>query len=134
MKEKRCNRCGEVKDLSEFHTRSRNKSGKSNACRVCKNLILAKYRCKNKEKVLENSKKQYNRNIDSQRLRLKAIAMENSVKITDSYVKGRLRVSNFVFAKDCTPQLIESKRKEVKLFRERKQIMQKLKELNNVTT
>lgn len=41
---KKCNKCGEIKSLSEFHNRHTAKDGKSPICADCKNAILQAFR------------------------------------------------------------------------------------------
>ena len=41
--EKKCNRCGVVKSLTEFGSKKRNKSGYSSRCKPCTNMGLGNF-------------------------------------------------------------------------------------------
>jgi hypothetical protein len=61
-----CTCCNELKELSAFAKKKRNKSGYDSMCRVCKNNKLIKYRNSNIDKTREwgkqNSKRQREKN------------------------------------------------------------------------
>lgn len=56
---KKCNFCGEIKELCEFHKDKKGGMGVSNKCKVCRK----KYRVENKDKILEQEYKWKNNNI-----------------------------------------------------------------------
>ena len=60
---KKCNFCGEVKELSEFHKDKKGGYGVSNKCKVCRK----KYRVENKDRILEQEKRWKDNNIERYR-------------------------------------------------------------------
>ena len=63
---KKCNKCGELKDLVYFHRRKDSNDGYRNQCKECWRKKTQRYYEQNKEKILEGrkeySKKYYKEN------------------------------------------------------------------------
>ncbi len=53
---KKCSKCGEIKDLSEFNKRTKSYDGLTSACRDCLKIINKPYRIANADKAREASK------------------------------------------------------------------------------
>lgn len=60
IESKRCSKCGEVKPISEFHIRDRNKGSYVSRCKDCKKHYRKQYYEDNREKENKNSKR-YNK-------------------------------------------------------------------------
>ena len=56
---KKCSKCNQLKNKSEFHKHSRNKDGLRNDCKECRQKETKEYRTKYREKVLEKKKQWY---------------------------------------------------------------------------
>lgn len=57
MKQKYCNKCGELKNLSEFYIRKNVKDKRTSACKKCRCAFVKEYRIKNSEKIKETEHK-----------------------------------------------------------------------------
>jgi 5-methylcytosine-specific restriction endonuclease McrA len=62
MMSKQCRKCGEVKPLERFPIDKRNRDGRGGQCRPCKDQKTKEWQARNKEKVLEASRKWKARN------------------------------------------------------------------------
>lgn len=58
---KKCFKCGEVKDLSEFYKHKRMKDGHVNKCKDCNKNDVAKHRLKNIDKIRAYDRERGNR-------------------------------------------------------------------------
>ena len=54
---KRCTKCGEIKEVGEFHRNKKVKSGLTSRCKLCSNEICREYHEKNKDSCYEQTKK-----------------------------------------------------------------------------
>lgn len=61
---KLCSKCGEEKELEEFHKDSRLQSGRCSQCKTCKGKYDKYYRHKNKDKLKAYFREHYNANKD----------------------------------------------------------------------
>lgn len=64
---KRCKKCGETLPLSEFQVNRRLKGGLFNQCKECERLKLQAWRAANPEKVREQNKRQYYKDVEHSR-------------------------------------------------------------------
>lgn len=92
IKKKRCNRCGGVKSIDEFHMCRSNEDGLQLRCKLCSKKIYDKnkdrillrakqYYRLNKEKLSERSKKYYRKNRDNINMRHKKYNKANKEKL-----------------------------------------------------
>lgn len=130
---KKCTKCGEVKAMSQFHKDRYRFDGVNSICKECIKEKTSSYYKKNKEKQKERvlkwrleNKEAYS---ESQRKwKEKNIGKENERKrnagfdLKDSYIVGTLRIP----AKDCTPELIELKREQLRIQRLTKQLKKEI--------
>lgn len=77
METKKCTCCGQVKPISEFSKKSRNKDGLDTNCKSCRNAKNKKYRDENKEKFNAKRKEYYQENREH--------ILEQKKKYTDSH-------------------------------------------------
>ena len=61
---KKCSKCEEVKELSEFYKHRRRKDGLSASCKICDKTYQAKYRKNNPTKIKEYQKEYREANKD----------------------------------------------------------------------
>jgi len=59
---KRCNKCGELKSLDQFHVKTQNTDGYSHTCKECKSKIDKAYREANKDVLKQKTKEKYHNN------------------------------------------------------------------------
>ena len=59
---KTCSKCGETKELTEFHKRNNRKCGYASHCKVCVNTRIRTHRKNNPEKTSAQSKRYYENN------------------------------------------------------------------------
>jgi len=89
---KRCNVCGEVKPVDEFHVSGRHKDGRYGTCKVCRNVSAAIYRNthreellakraayfeKNKERILAKRAAYYDKNREQLRAKARAYGRDH---------------------------------------------------------
>lgn len=60
IKMKKCNKCIEIKELTDFHKDNANKDGHKNICKVCSLITYRKYLETNGDKVKESVKRYIN--------------------------------------------------------------------------
>ena len=76
---KKCTKCGETKELTEFHKEKRGKHGRKACCKVC----IKQYQQANREKVAEYKKQYYQENRKKIEKRQKQYRQENREKIAE---------------------------------------------------
>jgi len=75
--EKKCTKCGEVKDFDEFSNAKKGKHGKDSRCRTC----VKEYREANKEKIKQYRKEYYKNNKEKEKKRRALYRKKNKDKI-----------------------------------------------------
>lgn len=95
-KEKKCNYCKEMKNLSEFNKDKKSSDGHDYTCRSCRIIKKRKWRAKNKHHASEYDKKFYLENKESKRksnLEARRRRRENNplVRIKESYCSSLRR-------------------------------------------
>ena len=114
METKKCNKCGEVKQLSEFSTDKRNSCGRIGHCKKCSSIITKKWKDNNIEKAKESDKKYKIKN----KLKISEYYINQRKYIDINYAKRMLRQSGFTTEQiNENPELIEVKRLIVKTKR-----------------
>ena len=81
--EKKCTKCGEVKNFSEFHKKKGGKNGLDSNCKTCRKEIAKEYRKTNADKIKERRKKYYKANADKIKERRKKYYKANADKIKE---------------------------------------------------
>ena len=93
MKTKRCGKCGETKDVSEFHNNKKNRDGRHVWCRYC----VKKYYIDNKEKILEYKKQYRIDNKEKIAEQRKQYYIDNKERIAEkkkqSYIDNKEKIS-----------------------------------------
>lgn len=82
--EKRCTKCGEIKDVGEFYKAKRTKDGLRPECKECSREVYKEYRENNPEKVRERSKKYRENNPEKEKKRLREWYKNNTEKVKES--------------------------------------------------
>lgn len=116
MELKKCSKCGEVKEIEEFHKNTTRKNGKSSYCKKCFNRIISesyhKNQC-NREKAIEKAKRWHANNPEK--------VLEKNRKqrseLRSSYIRPLLHRACGIEYDDIIPQLIEAKREQLKAIR-----------------
>lgn len=123
---KTCSKCGCVKEISEFHKCSRNKSGLSGRCKGCSSnyyssnkdhykKVHKEYYNNNRIKVNEY-KKLWERTDGRDTVRKKDQNLIN--KLSDCYIKSKLRRRGFTNEIiNASPELIQAAREIIKIKR-----------------
>ena len=88
---KKCSKCREDKELSEFHKNKSREDGLSHRCKHCAREAVRKHYIKNRERVLEYKKIYFKENIDKIRERKRRYRENNADKVRE---KGRLYRKN----------------------------------------
>ena len=105
-----CRKCGQEKPLSEFVKDKTCALGYSHTCKQCNAERNRKWRAANPEKVLEYKRKRYAANPEKMR--------EYNRKwreiLSDGYLRYKLKQLNL----PVTPETIDYKRIQLKLYRE----------------
>lgn len=83
IKSKKCNRCGELKPIVDFHKMSTASTGYRPECKICRKLGTSK------KIVSEQNKRYYKENKDREDLRCKMYRYENKDKISETQSKYR---------------------------------------------
>lgn len=68
MEKKLCNKCGILKNVSEFPKRAVNRDGLDTLCKECRNKVNLDYRERNISRVHESRKIYYHKNVEKMRL------------------------------------------------------------------
>lgn len=89
MQDKRCPRCGEIKDISEFCKNKSNKDGLSYYCRACGKSVHAKWVKENPEKAEALKSKWYKENHEKAIARDAKWRAENPEKVKAQNAKYR---------------------------------------------
>lgn len=145
---KRCSKCGEVKALGEFwdNKTSRSRDKKCTYCKICSLMVTKEWRIKNKTRVKELKKRDYEKhrekreetravwiknnreryaeqiklwrknNIEYARAQVRRINRLATENLDDGYVKDLLKHQG-VSSANITKELLEIKREHVKLKR-----------------
>jgi 5-methylcytosine-specific restriction endonuclease McrA len=100
LNKKRCSKCGEIKDLTEYHVNKTKKDGIESACKVCSlkqkkeyaernkerlKAYKAEYRKKNKEKIRQALKEYYGQNKELIKSRSKKRYEENKNELLQKF-------------------------------------------------
>lgn len=143
MKTKRCSKCGEEKDISEFRNNNRSKDKKDYFCKLCRRerdnnyrknnkdkikKTRKEYREKNKDKIKEKKKEYYKNNKDKIKEYNKEYRENNKDKIKEArhnlYQKNKDKEKDKAIIYNNTPILYNSTlkvRQEIELYEEIKQ-------------
>lgn len=120
-----CRKCGQEKPLSEFVKDKTCALGYSHTCKQCNAERNRKWRAANPEKVLECKRKRYAANPEKVREYNRKWCAANPEKVrernrkwreilSDGYLRYKLKQLNL----PVTPETIEYKRIQLKLYRE----------------
>ena len=120
-----CRKCGQEKPLSEFVKDKTCALGYSHTCKQCNAERSRKWRAANPEKVLECKRKRYAANPEKAREYKRKRYAANPEKVleynrkwreilSDGYLRSQLKQRNL----PVTPETIEYKRIQLKLYRE----------------
>lgn len=120
-----CRKCGQEKPLSEFVKDKTCALGYSHTCKQCNAERNRKWRAANPEKIREYKRKRYAANPEKVRERNRKWCAANPEKVleykrkwreilSDGYLRSRLKQRNL----PVTPETIEYKRIQLKLYRE----------------
>lgn len=81
---KKCSKCLEVKDLTDFGKTDRTKCGRISACRDCERSRLRKYQRENRDKVRESNRKSYEKHREKRLEAQRKYADKNRVKRSEA--------------------------------------------------
>ena len=120
-----CRKCGQEKPLEEFAKDKECVLGHSHICKQCKAERNRKWRAANPEKVLEYKRKRYAANPEKAREYKRKRYAANPEKVlernrkwreilSDGYLRYKLKQLNL----PVTPETIDYKRIQLKLYRE----------------
>jgi Asp-tRNA(Asn)/Glu-tRNA(Gln) amidotransferase C subunit len=83
MINKRCKKCGEVKEVTEFNKKKNAKDGLQSYCRVCTSLQALQWKQANPEKSREIARRSRNNNLEKRRESVRRWRRQNSDKIRE---------------------------------------------------
>lgn len=120
-----CRKCGQEKPLEEFAKNKECVLGHSHTCKHCKREHACKYRADNHEKILEYGRKHYAENSERYKKYSRKWQAANPEKVretrrykreilSDGYLRRQLKQRNL----PVTPETIDYKRIQLKLYRE----------------
>ena len=124
-----CRKCGQEKPLSEFVNNKMCALGHAYTCKQCASQYMRKWRADNSEKVRENSRKQRITNPEKVREKSRKWYAANPEKVREKsrkyrrkareelsyyYLKRQLKTRHL----PITPEMIDYKRIQLKLYRE----------------
>jgi hypothetical protein len=89
MQDKRCPRCGEIKDVSEFNKNKSRKDGLSYKCKICSRAESVKYYQANPEKYRATTSKYREANSEKYRAITSKYREANSEKVKAANAKYR---------------------------------------------
>lgn len=105
-----CRKCGQEKPLEEFAKNKECVLGHSHICKQCKAEQSRKWHAANLEKYRANASKYYAANLEMYR----AYDRKKRENLTDGYLMDKLKRCNL----PVTPETIDYKRIQLKLYRE----------------
>ena len=121
MKTKVCSKCGEEKEVSEFHKMKGCKYGVRNTCKNCmkeyRKEYQKEYRKENADRIKEYRKENADRIKESQ----KEWQKECQISLSDGYIITQLRNRNPNLTTEqirANPELIRLKRLAIQYYRE----------------
>jgi 5-methylcytosine-specific restriction endonuclease McrA len=85
VKKKKCSKCGEIKELSDFYKDSYSKDGRYSICKLCKNKATKKYRESNPEKDRIRKLKWAKNNLIKSKEIDKRYRQSNAIYTTQAY-------------------------------------------------
>lgn len=120
-----CRKCGQEKPLEEFVKDKTRELGYSYTCKHCRREHACKYRADNHEKILEYGRKHYAENSERYKKYSRKWQAANPEKVretrrykreilSDGYLRRQLKQRNL----PVTPETIDYKRIQLKLYRE----------------
>lgn len=84
---KKCTKCDNLKDLTEFNRSKLYSDGRRSECRECQKKLTKIYRDKNKDKINEKLRNKYKENPEIQKERSKKWLQTNEENFKKSYIK-----------------------------------------------
>ena len=136
IKYKKCTKCGEEKEVSEFHKMKGCKYGVRNTCKNCMKEYQKEYRKENVDSMKEYQKEYRKENVDSMKEYRKEYRKENAdrlkeyqkecqkeyqISLSDGYIITQLRNQNPNLTTEqirANPELIRLKRLAIQYYRE----------------
>lgn len=109
-----CRKCGQEKPLSEFVNNKMCALGHAYTCKQCASQYMRKWRADNPEKVRENSRKQRITNPEKVREKSRKYRRKAREELSYYYLKRQLKNRHL----PITPEMIDYKRIQLKLYRE----------------
>ena len=102
MESKKCTKCGDVKELSEFRKNAASKDGLKNPCKLClapseklwrkaNNEYKKQWDIRNKDKIKEYNKEKWKTDKEKRKASVKEYYKRNPKKLESAYEKGRNR-------------------------------------------
>jgi len=131
LKTKRvCKKCGEEKEIGEFHRNHTCSYGRLWTCKKCAGLWAKEWLLKNPISKVVKTKyyKKYQQKPRSKAKR-RAFRRKYEKAMPDSFIKSILRKQTNMKYRDITQQMIELKRIQLKFFREIKKGKEALNEV-----
>jgi len=137
METKKCTKCGEEKELNEFPNCKTGKNGKHSACKKCHRQYQRDRYASSPEKVKasvkswdaankerRNSKRSALREANPEKVKAARSAQKSRdvINLSSYYVAGLMGLATG----DCTPELIELKREQLRIHRLTKQLKQEI--------
>lgn len=101
LQTKKCSKCGKVKDVESFRTRSSSADGFCSWCKLCCKEYQKKYYEENKDKAKEYDKKYYEENKDKKKEYQKKYDEENKDKVKERQKKYKVKWLEFFIEEDA---------------------------------
>ena len=117
IKYKKCTKCGEEKEVSEFHKMKGCKYGVRNTCKNCMKEYQKEYQKENADRLKEYRKE----NADRLKEYQKECQKEYQISLSDGYIITQLRNQNPNLTTEqirANPELIRLKRLAIQYYRE----------------
>ena len=110
MDKKKCLKCGEIKNVSEFHKNKAKKDGLQYKCKLCSNIQVRDWRSKNYNHVRSYEKKWRENNPEKNRQKKRKWAKKKYrtcplFRLKDAYRKSCLRAFKLISQKKNNPSL-----------------------------